>query len=207
MCCFLGIRVKTVMARDPESVQNVDALQRKLARLEVELAAVRQTNEDLRDSESLDRRLVELSPDAVYVHDHDQRIVFINQAGATLFGAPSPSHIIGSPVMRFIHPEFGETTDRRINQVLRTGSEVKYLAQRRRRLGGSEYFGDVTAAAIHWQGQPGALVVVRDVTLNKEYEEKLRDSGAQYRKLVELSPEAIYVHKQGRIVFCNAAGL
>ena len=57
------------MARNLKSVQNVDALHRKLARLEAELAAVRRIDEDLRDGESLYRRLVELSPDAVYVHD------------------------------------------------------------------------------------------------------------------------------------------
>ena len=47
---------------------------------------------------------------AVYVHDHAKRIVFIIPAGATLFSASSPFDIIGSPVMRFIHPECSETT-------------------------------------------------------------------------------------------------
>ena len=136
------------MAGNSGAAEDIDALHQRLDRLAAELAAKRRTNDALRDSESLYRRLVELSPDAVYVHDHAQRIVFINQAGTALFGAAMPSQIIGSQVMRFIHPEYSETTERRIRQVLRTGAEVKHLAQRRLRLDGSDFYGDVGATAI-----------------------------------------------------------
>ncbi|MCX9009758.1 MAG: PAS domain S-box protein, partial [Candidatus Methanoperedens sp.] len=48
--------------------------------------------------------------------------------------------------------------------------------------------------------------LVMHITERRQAEEALAESEERYRKLVELSPEAIAVHSEGKIVFLNAAG-
>ncbi len=46
-----------------------------------------------------------------------------------------------------------------------------------------------------------------DLTEQKEHEAKLRDSEERFRNLVDIAPDMIFVHQQGRIIFMNPAGL
>lgn len=47
---------------------------------------------------------------------------------------------------------------------------------------------------------------LRTVSESREAESALRESEERYRRLVELSPDAIAIHSGGRLVFCNRAG-
>jgi two-component system sensor histidine kinase VicK len=50
------------------------------------------------------------------------------------------------------------------------------------------------------------IVALRTRTANLKAQAALRESEERYRRLVELSPEAIIVHRDGKIVFINPAG-
>jgi two-component system cell cycle sensor histidine kinase/response regulator CckA len=60
---------------------------------------------------------------------------------------------------------------------------------------------------IEWAAQPARLVLAVDITQRKRAEELLRQSEESHRRLVELSPDAILVHRGGKIIFANAATL
>ena len=53
--------------------------------------------------------------------------------------------------------------------------------------------------------QIGVRGVVRDITDQKTAEEALKESEERYRKLVELSPQAIVVHSEGKFTYLNPA--
>ena len=48
--------------------------------------------------------------------------------------------------------------------------------------------------------------VCYDITEQKANEEQLRDSEERYRSLVEVAPDMIFVHQDGKIIFMNPAG-
>ena len=54
-------------------------------------------------------------------------------------------------------------------------------------------------------GEVVLLSIVRDITNRLAAQRALRDSEDRYRSLVDMSPEAILVHVQGRYVFANPA--
>ena len=58
------------------------------------------------------------------------------------------------------------------------------------------------------EGRPVSILgISRNITARKSADQALRESEDRYRKLVEISPDTILVHQEGRIVFINPAGL
>src|SRR5947207_3329516 len=64
----------------------------------------KQAEEALQSSEERYRRLVELSPDALFVQS-DDTIVFINSAGVKLLEAGDADQLVGKSVRKYIHPD------------------------------------------------------------------------------------------------------
>ena len=149
---------------DDTKTPDQGALRARLAALVDELRRARRDIEDLRHKENLYRGLVELAPDAMLVHDDHRRIVYINAAGARLFGADRPDQIVGTLATSYIHPDDRNTSDRDIDRVINRNTSATKLEQKRLRLDGSSYYADVSASAILWDDNPAVLVVVRDVT-------------------------------------------
>ena len=64
-----------------------------------------QAQQALAESERRYRRLVEMSPDAIIVHQNG-RYVYINPSGIKLFGAKDPQDLIGRRILESVHPRF-----------------------------------------------------------------------------------------------------
>ncbi len=150
-------------------------------------------------------RLVELCPDAILVHSNG-RYVYANPAAARLFGARSPEEVIGRSVLDLVAPAFRSVKNQRIQETYAGGisplQETRFV-----RLDGREIAVESTGARVEFQGEPAVQMVVRDITERKHAEEALRYSEERYRKLVEMSPEAVLVSRDNMIVFLNPAAL
>ncbi|MCX7010938.1 MAG: PAS domain S-box protein, partial [Kiritimatiellaeota bacterium] len=73
----------------------------------------RHAEQELRESEERYRCIVETLPDAIIIH-RDGRYLYANPAALRLFGAATPEHLLGTPVMERIHPDFRERILQRI---------------------------------------------------------------------------------------------
>jgi PAS domain S-box-containing protein len=157
-------------------------------------------------SEERYQQLVELLPDAVYIHI-DGKIVYVNPAAVKLFGARGPEDLIGRPYADLTHSDDQMLLRARVQNVLSGEGVNHFREQRRRRLDGSEFMAEVAAARLVWKDQKAALVVVRDLSERTRADAALRDSEERYRQLVELLPDAVYIHSGNTIVYVNAAGI
>ena len=137
--------------------------------------ALQESEEALKESEVRYKSLVELSPEAVFVHQEGV-IVYINPAGTRIFGATDHQEVIGKPALDFIHPDYHEIAKGRIRQAREkkttlSPAELKYL-----RLDNKAIDVMATATYIDYLGKPSVLSVIRDITDQKLAQKALRES-------------------------------
>lgn len=147
----------------------------------------RETEQTLRESEERYRRLVELSFETVVIHA-DNTIVSINSHGVELIGAQSPAQLIGRPILDFIHPDFVDTVQARVEQQFGGEQGVPLIEEKMLRLDGSTIDVEVVAVPIKYKGGPAIQTVIRDISTRKQAEverEQLLATEREHRLLAE----------------------
>ncbi|MDX9757769.1 MAG: PAS domain S-box protein [Bacteroidota bacterium] len=142
-----------------------------LARLDAEQAR--------KESEILYRAVVEKSHDAMFIY-RDDRILFVNEKSAAITGF-SRDELLARDPWSLVHPE--DRTQLR-GMVAQRGSTtdppIVYEGRVLTR-DGTIRIGEFAATRIRYEGEPAALITVRDVTARKTQEEELRRSDALIR--------------------------
>ncbi len=155
-----------------------------------------------RESEERFRRLVELSPDGVAVHQ-DGRLMLVNPAGARLLGYERPEELVGKPVLDIVHPDDRHAVLDRIKQVMQIGKPGGLVEERFRRRDGTYVPVEVVNAPFNWNGKPAVQVVVRDITERKELTRAAEAAEAQMQTVLAHSPDGIAAECDGVIVYAN----
>jgi PAS domain S-box-containing protein len=170
-----------------------------------DITARKRTESALRESEARYRSLVELSPDAILVHNAVEEIVFLNSAAIKLFGASSLEDLLDKRVMDLAHPDVVEKVRDRISHALGGGKtypeEFKVL-----RLDGKVVEVEAVGSGVIFQGEPAVQVVFRDITDRKRAREALRAAHQNLQALIQASPLAIvHLNQEGLIQDWNPA--
>ncbi len=141
---------------------------------------------ELKESEELNRLLVELSPEAIIFH-YDYKCIYINSAALVFIGASSAEDIIGRSIFDFIHPDFQKMANSHLKGVYeqQTGTSLIELKMIRK----DQTVIDVEAIVtpISYMGKNAGFSLIRDVTKQKKMEEernraeqKIRESEERY---------------------------
>ena len=137
-----------------------------------DVTEARRMQEDLRQSEERSRQLVDLLPDAVFIHT-DGRFVYANRAAVRLLGARSEVDLVGRPIFDIVHPDFREMAGKRV-RAIHEGQQVTELAQQKVvRLDGASVDVEIADSRVAYQGRPSVLVVMRDITARMGLEARL----------------------------------
>ena len=168
----------------------------------------RRANEQrLRDREARVGAVLEAAPDAIVIVDAEGGIVLVNAQTVRLFGYPRDT-LIGRSIELLVPERF---RDRHVGHRrgfaaaprVRTMGEGMELAGRR--ADGSEFPLAISLSPVETAEGALTIAAIRDVTLAKQAEKKLRDRETRFRALLEAAPDAIVIASpEGLIELVNA---
>ncbi len=131
----------------------------------------RGTETALRDLVDRYRLLVDLSPDAIVVHQMGI-VRFVNPAGVDFVQLGSAEDIVGRSITEFVHPESVADMLGRIAGLNRPGAVSETAEARIMRRDGTELIVESTSVRTTWDGQPAFQVILRDVTERRAAEQR-----------------------------------
>ena len=152
------------------------------------------------------RHLVEHAQDLIYDCDPGGRFTYVNPAAARVMQY-EPHELIGVHFLQLIRPDYHEAAGERYSRQLQQRIPNTYF----------EFPAVTKSRDIVWIGQHvqlvqenGAIVgvqaIARDITRQKAAEERLRQSEAKYRSLIQGAAYGIYrATPDGRILDANPA--
>ncbi|MBN1321947.1 MAG: PAS domain S-box protein [Thermoleophilia bacterium] len=190
----VGNKPRDYIQHDVEAVSS-------LADLAWDIAARKQVETRLLESEARSRRLLDASPDAIFLSDAKGRLVDCNQTALDRYGY-TRAEIMETTAEDFAALDLRDQTAYWLAKALEAGTTFEW---RQRRKDGSEFPVEIRAVPLSIGGEPGFLSLVRDTTHRKRTEEALRDSEERFRGLSSLSTEGIMIHQDGAIVDANRA--
>ncbi|HET6285961.1 MAG TPA: EAL domain-containing protein [Amycolatopsis sp.] len=138
---------------------------------------IRENRQALEDLTDRYRLLVELSPDAVCVHEASV-VTYVNRAAVTALGASSTAELIGRPIMDFVADESLPALLDRIASLHRQGASTDPADTVMLRLDGTKYLVQSLSVRTTWEGRPAFQVIMRDISAQKAAEATLRYQAA-----------------------------
>ncbi|MFO7650027.1 MAG: PAS domain S-box protein [bacterium] len=166
-----------------------------------DISARADTERRLQDSEERYRRLVDLSPDMIAVHQRGL-IVYANPVTARALGYASSDELVGRSVIELIYPEDRPTVIARMRQVAESGAPAPPNIERFVAKDGSPVRVEARAAPFLWRGEPATLVVVRNMA-DAELIAHASGGAAAAGDVLDRAPHGIAAVLNGHIVHAN----
>ena len=159
------------------------------------------------DDDSAAKYLYELSRDAILFLDRTGKILCINPCGIQLSGY-SVEELRGANIFDLLLLPEDHSAVRQMLQDAVKGRARECEVRWRTNDGAIVHFAGASVPRFSASGEfLSTLCTLRDVTEGKRAEEALRESEERYRVLVEFSPNSICVHRDGKLLYVNPAGV
>jgi PAS domain S-box-containing protein len=163
----------------------------------------KRAQEDLRLQKTYFERLFNSAPEAIALHDNDDRIVNINEEFSRMFGY-GPGEVVGKPINDLIASKEILKEAELVSQKVLRGERVELDTQRMRKDGTLIHVSILGAPILYDGKQIGDYAIYRDITERKKAQEELRVQISYFERLFNSAPEAIVLHdNEDRVVNVN----
>lgn len=143
--------------------------------------------EELQDNTNRLRSTVDLSPDTITIH-RDGKLLFVNNAGLTLFGAESQEQLLGLTMTDLVHYAYREKVMQRVENMVKYMKQVPVMDIAIKRLDGTYLDVSVASTPVLYHSIPHVITILRDISDRKKNEEMK----SQLASIVLNSGDAIY---------------
>jgi PAS domain S-box-containing protein len=187
-----------------------DVTKRKLA--EAELKESRQQLMDI----------IDFLPDATFVIDNERKVIAWNKAIEEMTGV-SKTEMIGKGNHAYSIPFYGKRQRLLLDLIDTDDNELKARYSNFYRKGDSisaeifapelfegkgAFLSNISAPLLNSNGDRlGYIESIRDITESRKAVQALKESEEKYRSMVNLLPDAVFIHSEGKILFANTAAL
>lgn len=155
----------------------------------------------LREQEARHRAYVLNSPLAILIADNEGRYIEVNAATCRLSGY-SEEELLSKRIPELLAEESREAGSRHFAEVQQTGHAVGEMCWIHK--DGSKRWTTIEAVRL---SENRFLGICTDVTDRRAMEQSLRTSEERYRSLIELSPDAIFINRDSRVLMVNPAAV
>ncbi|MEM0467076.1 MAG: PAS domain-containing protein [Candidatus Thermoplasmatota archaeon] len=151
--------------------------------------------------------LLDNIPDSIYFKDEHKRFILVNKAKAA-HSHVTPEEMIGKTDFHFLQPLEAEKASYDDTQVMLTGEPIINKIEHIKRSDGSEHWISVTKIPRYNEQRQiiGTMGISRDITAQKQAEQKLILEHSLFQSLLDNIPDSIYFKDENnRFILVNKA--
>ncbi|MBS7615359.1 PAS domain S-box protein, partial [Candidatus Bathyarchaeota archaeon] len=138
--------------------------------------------------------LMDNIPDTIYFKDKDSKFTKVNRAQATVLGVSDPKEAIGKTDFDFFTPEHARDAFEDEQRIIKTGQPLIGKIEKIRRADGQFRWVSATKTPIRDKNGKiiGLVGISRDITEQKQIEEKMEYQKNLFDALMDSMPDSIY---------------
>lgn len=165
-----------------------------------DITIAKELQEALRKSETTFRQLADTAPALIFVLQGYKFRYFNSTFDSVL--AYDENELFNIHALDVVHPDFKSLVKYRLLELQYNNTEfrldIKVVDQKNR-----EYWIDMCASMIEWEGAPAVIAVGYDISSHKRIQEALVQSEANFRQLADTAPTLIFVLRNSRLIYVN----
>jgi PAS domain S-box-containing protein len=141
----------------------------------------------------------------IIIH-RDGLLVYVNEQGKRMIRMQQGKSPIGRSVLDFVTKEFREIVVERIQRMNRENTPVEPIEEHIIRDDKTTFPAEIFAYPVIYQGLPAIKVIINDISIRKEAEERLKKSERKHQELINNLQDVVFqTDNTAHLIFINKA--